>query len=399
MRGVRRVGLGVVDQGLSSISNAVFLVAVARVATVQEFGAISLAYALFVFGLTVQRSSIGTLTSLAITTRHPPPVVLSLLGALVMVVAGLVLKAFVGLDDHPAYYVILLSCFVTYPQDLLRYVSIAQRRVELAVVSDAIWFVVTLALFCLTLVGAAPSVTVMTAVWVVGGAGAALAALVVPLRSKPALRTGWWGDHASELRTLGPDALLSAVAPLVLASVVAHYMSLGDVAAVRGAGTLLGPLASLFSALQVVLLPELVRLLGGRRERLASAQAVLMSALVLVWGGCLYLLPDAAGQQVLGETWSASRTVLIWATLELAVWALASGPVALLTTYRRWKTLLGLRVAYIATVACALGLTVGSAEISHVMIGMLVASTVNFTFVVVLAGRDKGRAPAAPEDR
>lgn len=391
MRGVQRVGLGLIDQGLSSISNALFLVAVARVARVDEFGAVSLAYAVFVFGLAVQRASIGTLTSLSTTARHPPPVIVSLLGALVMVVAGLVLKAVVGLDDHPAYYVILLSSLVIYPQDLLRYVSIAQRRVALAVVSDAIWFVVTLALFGLSLTGAAPSVTMMAGAWVVVGAGAGLAALAIPLRSDLALRTGWFGEHASELRTLGPDALLSAVAPLVLASVVAHYLSLQDVAAVRGAGTLLGPLATLFSAIQVVLLPEMVRILGGRRLQLASAQATLMSLLVLAWGGCLFLVPDALGEQVLGDTWSASRSVLIWATLELVLWGLASGPVALLTSYRRWKTLLCLRVAYLATVACALGVTISSGEISHVMIGMVAASAANCALFLVMAVRERGR--------
>lgn len=395
MRGIQRVGLGVIDQGLSSVSNALFLVAVARVASVDEFGAVGLAYALFVFGLTVQRSSIGTLTSLVTSAKHPPPVVLSLLAALVVVAAGLVMKTFIGLDDHPAYYVILLSALVIYPQDLLRYVSIAQRRVALAVVSDGTWFVVTLALFALSFTRIAPGVTMMTVAWVVVGAGVGLAALVIPLRRDLALRTDWWGDHAYELRTLGPDALLSAAAPLVLASVVAHYMSLQDVAAVRGAGTLLGPLSSLFSAIQVVLLPEMARIFGGRRVQLASAQAALMSLLVLVWGGCLFLLPGVVGEQILGDTWSATRTVLIWATLELMVWALASGPVALLTSYRRWQRLLGLRVIYILAVACALALTVGSGDIAHVMIGMVAASAINLTLLLVLAARERARVRAA----
>ena len=186
-----------------------------------------------------------------------------------------------------------------------------------------------------------------------------------------------------------------AVAPLVLASVVAHYMTLEDVAAVRGAGTLLGPLAALFTAIQVVLLPEMVRIIRGRRVQLASAQAALMSLLVLGWGGCLFLLPDAVGEHILGDTWSASRSVLIWATLELVLWALASGPVALLTSYRRWRTLLGLRVAYVATVACALAVTVSSGEISRVMIGMLAASAANCTFLLVVAAHEKGRASRA----
>lgn len=395
MKGVRRVGLGVIDQGLSSISNAVFLVAVARVASVEEFGAVSLAYALFVFGLAVQRGSLGTLTSLAATVRRPPPLVASFLGALLVVIVGVVLGVAVGVDDHPAYYVVLVASLVIYPQDLLRYDAIAQQRAGLAVISDGIWFAVTLALLCASILGASISVFAMACAWVVLGAVPSLVALVLPLRASLALHTRWVVDHASDLRLLGPDAVLSAVAPLILASVVAHYLSLDDVAAVRGAGTLLGPLSTLFSALQVVLLPEMARLLGDNRLRLAAGQALVMSLVVAMWGGFLFLIPDGAGRELLGDTWSASRAVLIWATLELMMWALATGPVALLTSYRRWKELLSLRVAYLVAVACALGVTVSSGDVATVMIGMLAASVVNCVLFYVVAAREQRRLRAA----
>lgn len=391
MKGVRRVGLGVIDQGLSSISNAVFLVAVARVASVEEFGAVSLAYALFVFGLAVQRSSLGTLTALAATVRRPPPLAAALLGALLVVVVGVVLGVLVGVDKHPVYYVILVASLVIYPQDLLRYDAIAQQRVGLAVVSDGLWFLVTLALLGASVLGAPISVFAMACTWLAVGAAPALVALALPLRDSLELRTRWVADHVADLRVLGPDAVLSAVAPLVLASVVAHYLSLNDVAAVRGAGTLLGPVSTLFSALQVVLLPEMARLLGENRLRLAAGQAVVMSLVVALWGGFLFLIPDSAGRELLGDTWSASRAVLIWATLELVMWACASGPVALLTSYRRWNELLSLRVAYLVAVACALGVTVSSGAVATVMIGMLAASVVNCALFYVVAARQQRR--------
>ena len=73
MTAFRRLGLGVVDQALSSLSNVLFLVAVARVAGLEEFGAVSFGYALFAFGLSVQRSSIGLLVSLSARRNVPPP--------------------------------------------------------------------------------------------------------------------------------------------------------------------------------------------------------------------------------------------------------------------------------------------------------------------------------------
>ena len=391
MARVRRVGLGVLDQGLSSISNVLFLVAVAREAGLQEFGAVSFAYALFAFGLAVQRASIGTLVSLSSGRNVPPPLLVSLLWAVAVVVLGLVLGASLGEGASPAFYVIVGASLLVYPQDLLRYSAIAERRVGLAVVSDGLWVTVTLVLIVLSVAGTPLSVTAMTLVWVVLGAGSALVAIVVGLRGNVARGGQWFRDHASELRTLGPDALLASVAPLVLASVMAQYMSLSDVAAVRGAGTLLGPAAMLFSALPVVLLPEMARVLGNDRSRLATAQALVMSLLVIAWGVCLALLPTSVGEQVLGQTWAGSREILLWAVLELVMWALASGPIALLGTYRRWQTLLLVRIAYLLAVGVALGLTVTTGSLTLVMIGMLAASAVNLLVLSVAARRERVR--------
>lgn len=391
MTRIRRLGLGVIDQAMSSISNVLFLVAVAREAGVEEFGAVSFAYALFAFGLSVQRASIGTLISLSAGKKAPQPLLVSLLWACTIVAVGLVLGVTIGDGGTAAYYVVVGGCLLIYPQDLLRYATIAERRVALALVSDTVWMFVTLALLLGGLAGSSLSVTAMTGVWVLFGAGAALVAIVIPLRGGLSLRGHWFSDHANELRTLGPDALLASVAPLVLAAVMAHYMTLGDVAAVRGAGTLLGPVAMLFSALPVVLLPEMARVLGNDRSRLATAQAVVMSLLVLAWGGCLALLSDGAGEQLLGETWAGSRAILLWPMIELVIWALATGPIALLGTYRRWRTLLLVRVAYLTAVTCALGVTVASGSLTRVMVGMVLAAAVNCVILTFAARREAAR--------
>ena len=68
---------------------------------------------------------------------------LSLLWAVVVVVVGLVLGATIGDGGSAAYYVVVGGCLVVYPQDLLRYSAIAERRVGLALVSDASWAAVT----------------------------------------------------------------------------------------------------------------------------------------------------------------------------------------------------------------------------------------------------------------
>ena len=46
---------------------------------------------------------------------------------------GLVLGATVGDGGSAAYYVLVAGCLVVYPQDILRYDAIAQRRAGHAV--------------------------------------------------------------------------------------------------------------------------------------------------------------------------------------------------------------------------------------------------------------------------
>ncbi|MCW2738725.1 hypothetical protein [Nocardioides sp.] len=384
----RRLGLGVIDQAFSSLSNVLFLVAAARGAGVDEFGAVSFAYALFAFGLAVQRSSLGLLVSLSAGSNRPPPMVLSLAWAAVVATLGVVLGSTIGDGGSAAYYVLVGACLLIYPQDLLRYGAIAEGRAHSAVASDGAWLAVTLGLLVANLAGLRLEVTTMTLAWVLAGGGSALVVILVPLRSRRGSDgRGWLRQHAGELRILGPDALLACLAPLLLAAVMTSHMTLGDVAAVRGAGTLLGPAAVLFSALPAVVVPELVRVLSDDRARLAVAQAAVMSVLVLAWAGCLALLPRSIGEQVLGETWGSARAILPWVVLEQVVWALASGPISLLSTYRRWRTLLTVRVAYLAAVAVVLVVTVGSGNLVWVMGGMVAAAVANF---VILAGASRG---------
>ncbi len=236
----RRLGLGVVDQGLSSLSNVLFLVAAARTSTVEEFGAVSFAYALFAFGMAVQRSSLGLLVSLSSGSRQVPPR-LSVLWAMLIAGLGVVLGRTIGDGGTAAYYVLVGACLLVYPQDLLRYGALAERRADRAAASDGAWFVITLALLLLDPRRARRGRHLDVLTWVLAGGGIALLVMLVPQRGD--VRTdsgGWFRQHARELRVLGPDALLASLAPLVLAAVMTSFMTFGDVAAVRGAGTLLG---------------------------------------------------------------------------------------------------------------------------------------------------------------
>ena len=254
-----------------------------------------------------------------------------------------------------------------------------------------------------SLAGVSMDTTTMVLVWVVAG-GVALVAIVlaerVPVAASP---RQWFADHADELRTLGPDAVLASVAPLVMAAAMAQFMTLGDVAAVRGAGTLLGPTAVLFAAIPAVILPEMARVLGADRSRLARVQASSWGA-GRGLGWLLLLVPDGAGCRCWARPGSG-RSPAAYGVLELVMWALATGPIALLSAYRRWRTLLLARVAYMAMVTCALAVTILSGSVVRVMIGMVLASAGNCLVLSMAArglSRDRvavaGSAPGVPVD-
>ncbi|WP_416954713.1 hypothetical protein ACNKF0_20945 [Nocardioides sp. T5] len=120
-----------------------------------------------------------------------------------------------------------------------------------------------------------------------------------------------------------------------------------------------------------------------------------MSVLVLAWAGCLILVPASIGEQILGETWTVSRSILPWVVTEQVVWALATGPISLLSAYRRWRMLLTVRVVYLGAVACALALTVPTGEIEWVMSGMVAAAVTNCVILWLASRRLHRELPAS----
>ncbi|MQW78103.1 hypothetical protein GHK92_19730 [Nocardioides sp. dk4132] len=321
----------VVDQGLSSVSNFMVTAAVASAATVEEFGSVSLALLVYAVVLGLSRSFLGE-TLIAARSFDDSAggyskgqsardaVACCLLGAVGVSVSLAVIAVVLDL-----VFLTILACALPLLllQDVSRYLGFSLDKVWVAVSADLGWVALYLAYVVASVLGIVPGdATLRFAMWCVSGGAAGVLGIILAFVTLPAAR-----GRVSPLRYIRKFGRLGAFycgeyglgsgagqAVVAVAAVVASTEVLG---AVRGAQLLLGPVAVLFTGLQVVLTVRGQDLLrrGGDISLLLVTQAKVGAGLgvfVAVLVGALWLLPDQVGELVLGETWHDARVVMLW---------------------------------------------------------------------------------------
>jgi hypothetical protein len=320
-------GLTLLDQGLSSLSNVLAVVLVARSLDTESFGLFSVAYGVLLFVLTLSRTFFGTQLSLARTPEEGRSLGGAVSGALMLLSPAIVVVvAGMGVVLTRAQWVSLVLVVaaatpVICLQDCLRFTAVTTDRPGAAVVSDGLWCGIILAAI---VVGTVLDAAQVLGLWL-GAAGAALVTLLALLRLRPRVMQGLallrTRHHVGESLTVGVAA--SSGASLVVIALVANVLSPAAAGALRGASTLMGPLNALFAFIAIGLTPAVVR--RPRRQDVRTAAAVAAGAVTTVaaWGLVLLALPADLGSAVLGDTWASARAVLPFTTLEYV--ALAAG--------------------------------------------------------------------------
>ncbi|MER7764218.1 hypothetical protein [Streptomyces sp. NPDC097619] len=333
-----RLSWGLADQAACSLTNFAVGVYVARSLGAAAFGVFSLAWLTYGVVLNVAR---GLATDPLVVRFSGAPAeswrpaaarasgtalgVGAALGT-VCLLTGLALGGRVG-AAFACLGVVLPGLLL---QDAWRFVFFAAGEGKRAFLNDLVWGLALVP--ALLLAARAGTVAAFVLAW---GAAAAVAALYGCLRSGPRPRPtgarGWLADH----RDLGYRYLVENVS-LSGASQVRAYglgaiVGVGAVGAVRGAELLLGPFLALLMGLSLVTVAEAARVLRTAPHRLGRFCLMLgggQAVAALLWGGALLLVPDRAGELVLGGVWPAASELIVPATLGVAGAGLGTGAAA-----------------------------------------------------------------------
>ncbi|WPO76571.1 hypothetical protein [Streptomyces sp. KN37] len=335
---VGRLSWGLADQAASSLTNFAVGIYVARSLGLAAFGVFSLAWVTYGVVLSVSR---GLATDPLVVRFSGVPdaswrgAVARSSGAALGVgaaigaaclVAGLALGGRVG----PAFAGLGVLLPGLLLQDAWRYSFFAAGAGRKAFVNDLVWGVALVpAMVVAARVG---SVAAFVLAW---GASAAVAAVYGCFQSgiRPRL-TGareWLREH----RDLGYRYLAENVSTSGASQLRAYGLGaiagVGAVGAVRGAELLLGPFLAVLMGLSLVTVAEAARVLRRAPHRLGAFCLLLGGAqavAALLWGAALLLVPDRAGELVLGDVWSSASQLIVPATLGVAFAGLGTGAAA-----------------------------------------------------------------------
>lgn len=351
--GAMRAVWNLVDQVISSATNALLSFLIARSVTNSDFGGFTVAFTIFSVFIGISRAVSPSPLSVRFAGAETESfrretasgvgtaLAIGLVGGLGCVVAGAVVGGAAGAA--------LLALGVALPgllvQDAWRIVFIAEARPQAAVVNDLFWAVLQIgAIVALVELGWG-TVGLLTLAWGMSAGAAALLGLrQAGVRPRPSQALSWIRDHRDLTGYLVLEyATVQGFQQLALL-VIGSVGSLAALGAIRGANVLLGPTTIFAVGMFSYALPEFSR----RREQLTMRGWVLgavgLSAVVtglgLVWGVIFLFVPDEVGVALLGDTWAATEGVILATIVQQAGTSFTMGPAVMLYAMDRARVTL-----------------------------------------------------------
>ncbi|MBQ0865494.1 hypothetical protein [Streptomyces sp. RK75] len=335
---VGRLSWGLADQAASSLTNFAVGIYVARSLGLVAFGVFSLAWVTYGVVLSVSRGlatdplmvrfsgvSDASWRGAAARSSGTALGVGAALGAACLAV-GSALGG--GVGTAFACLGIMLPGLLL--QDAWRYAFFAAGTGRKAFVNDLVW---GLALVPAMVVAArVGSVAAFVLAW---GASATVAAAYGSLQSGIRPRSSGTREWLREHRDLGYRYLVENVSNSGAGQLRAYglgaIVGVSAVGVVRGAELLLGPFLAVLMGLSLVTVAEAARVLRRSPHRLGTFCLLLgggQAAAALLWGAALLLVPDRAGELVLGGVWHSASELIVPATLGVAGAGLGTGAAA-----------------------------------------------------------------------
>lgn len=337
----RRLGWGVADQGVSSISNFLLGVVLARNLDPASFGAFGLAYVTFGLAISATRGLAtdpllvrfsGARTPAwrrAVAASSATATAAGIVAGIVCIVVGLALPSQVG-GGFIALGVGLPGLML---QDSLRFAFFSVGQPHRALVNDVVWTVLQFT----ALVGLVMTdrVTEVTAFLVFGGTAtlaAGVGLLQIRILPRPRLIRSWVVDH----RALGGRYLIenvsSAGARQIRMVTLGAVAGLAAVGQVRAAEILMGPFLVMLMGVSQLAVPEASHVLSRAPHRLGRfcfLLGLVVAASAAMWGVTIQLLlPTGLGSALLGPIWEPASTLLPIVMIGMAAGGLEIGAAA-----------------------------------------------------------------------
>ncbi len=320
----RRLGWGVTDQAMCSLTNFLLSIYIARTLGAAQFGAFSLAYVTYGFAINASRGlSIEPLlvrfsgTNLQAWRRATA----GSTGTALLVGFGtgtcaLVAAPLVGGTTGKAFLALGLMLPALLLQDSWRYAFFAHGQGHHAFINDAIWAVVQIPLLLYLKLSGHANVFTCVLAWGAGAvAGAAFGALQARVLPSLANAKDWLVHH----RDLGPRFLLENTggnaADTLRSYGISYILGIVAVGYIQAAAVLMGPFKIIFYGLGMITIPEAARLLRRSPRRLplfCGAASAALTLVAMVWGvALLVLMPLGLGHLMLGSLWRPAYPLVL----------------------------------------------------------------------------------------
>jgi hypothetical protein len=310
MFGSRRGPVALLTNAVSSAGNLMVAIVVARGESIDGLGAFALAFSAYALVVGLSRAAV---TESALALPSAPGRYARSAGRVLMI--GMVASALIlaaGLTFGNGYLTLValaLPGLAAY--DYVKTVSLGAENPTWALVQETVWLSLTVVVAIPGLLGGAPALFVFGA-WAVSGSCIGL--VCVYLRGYH-LVPGW-GVGRAETRvslSFGIDFLAGSGSAHLTMAVLTAVCGTAVVGALRGAGTILAPVALVVSTARPLVIPLLARAStaqAGARARTAVSLTVGLVVVVSVIATALVLLPDPVGRILVGDNWRFAKPLL-----------------------------------------------------------------------------------------
>jgi O-antigen/teichoic acid export membrane protein len=387
-QGGARLSWGIGDTGLSSLTNFLLNIFVARTLGAEQFGAFTLAYVTYGVAVNISRGlSIEPLLvrfsaanmntwRRAASGSTGTALLVGVATGTCAVGAGIV----VGGTTGRAFLALGLMLPGLMLQDCWRYAFFAVRQGHHAFFNDLIWALIEIPVLVLLKVHGNRDVFWFVIAW---GAGAAVGAVVATFQARavPSLirARSWLVAH----RDLGPRYLVENCGSNAVSTVQSYATSallgIQAVGYIQAANVLMGPFRILTVGIGMITLPEvsaMARRTPGRLLRTCLMLSAGQAALALLWVVVVLVgLPLGLGHLLLGALWSKADPLVLPSALAIIGFCLAAGAATGLHALGAAKR--SMRVTLV-TSGISLGLAIFGAVVAGVLGTLYFAALASF---------------------